>query len=436
MRKTILWIFVLALSVRAIIAILQMTYGINNGINLDQYLYGPFNPGFEIYHDFYYYYVTQLAELSKGLIPYTQIPTYAYPPLFLYSLYPFYLLGGSFSASIPIWLTDAATAPLVYLVARHFTSSKLSFIAGASYAISPFFLLYEGYLWFSSQPMTFFVILSFYLLIKKRPIWASAVFAIAVLFKQEVIFVFPIYLIWLYTRFGRPIFFRGLIITCSIILAVSVPFLLISPGLYLYVMSYGVIPSSVFASSHLSNSNTISQITSPLASSTSLSCSTISNTWRSLICNYGDLTYTDSKFVASWTTIFSASFMNLISTWIFVPLLAVTSYNFIRLRKDPSILLLSASLISTTMLALFSYQVHPIYRYYLLPVYVMPLVVSRSRLSMSLAITLPLVSLIFPSGFAQLLFPLLDCLTVVLFNQKSTVAVENGVVPFSSPTMP
>lgn len=430
-RKTAFWLFIIALSVRAVIATFQTLYGINNGINFDQYLYGIFNPGLELYHDFYLDYIVQLSQLSRGLFPYTQITTYAYPPLFLYTLYPFYRLGGSFAASLPIWISDAATAPLVYLVARQFTSSKLSFIAGLSYAISPFFLLYEGYLWLSSQPMTFFMILSLYLLIMKRPISASAAFAIAILFKQELVFIFPIYLIYMYVHFGKAMIVRSLGVICAIILAVSLPFLLIAPGLYLYIMSYGIIPVSIFGPSHFSYVVALGQTITANGSST-LSCSTLSETWRSLLCHFGNLTYTDSKFIPSWTAIFTSGFINSVSTLIFVPLMIITLFNLIRLRKDPSFLILLGCVIFTALLATFSFEVHSVYRYYFVPVYILPLLISRTKLSLSLAITIPILSLALPSGSVQLLPPLFLVLMVLLLDHREGLGLQEKALPHPS----
>src|SRR5579862_4907124 len=129
MRKTILWLFVIALISRAVVAILQVKFGINDQLNFETYLYGGFNPGLELYRDFYEYYVVQLHDLSLGLLPYRDF-AYSYPPLFLYTLYPLYSLGGQYLASIPIWIADAATAPVVYLIVRRFSNSKISLIAG------------------------------------------------------------------------------------------------------------------------------------------------------------------------------------------------------------------------------------------------------------------------------------------------------------------
>ena len=197
--------------------------------------YGIFNPGFEIYHDFYAYYAIQLKDLSEGLLPYRDF-AYSYPPLFLYTLYPFFSLGYAYLASIPILLSDALTSVLIYLIARQFGNPRIAFFAGLSYALSPFFLLYEGYLWFSSQPMTFFFLMSIYLLLSKRPIFSFAAFAFAILFKQEVMFVLPLYII-LYLRDYRGNFLRGFSTFCGILLVFSIPFLVLAPGAYVTSLS-------------------------------------------------------------------------------------------------------------------------------------------------------------------------------------------------------
>ena len=435
MRRTIISLFVIAVIVRAVIAIIQMEYGINDSVNLDLYLYGPFNPGLELYHDFYSYYVVQLAELAKGLIPYRDF-SYSYPPLFLYCMYPFYLLGGPTSASIPIWVSDAATAPLIYLVARYFTNSRLSLLAGISYALSPFFLLYEGYLWFASQPMTFFMILSLYLLLTKRPMWSAVVFAISVLFKQELILLLPVYAIWYSKNYSKPVFLKSQLTIVGVLLAVSLPFILITPIPYITSVGYGLIPYFSTPISHPSTSTIVSQLANSASSSHSLVCNTISNTWRSLVCNYGNFTYTDAKLVPSWTVIFTAPFMDQLGILFFFPMLGVTIYNLIRLRHDETVLFLFGSVILTGFLAIFAIEIHSIYRYYLIPAYIFPLVSSRTRLSLTLAIGLPLLSLVFPSGNVQLLFPLFDVLLVLLFNQKSMSAANNIVMPNAKVTLP
>ncbi|MHB1907903.1 MAG: hypothetical protein ACYCQJ_03405 [Nitrososphaerales archaeon] len=414
MRKSkILVIFLVALLVRAILALAQMKYGIDNSINIDQYFYGSQNSGFELYHDFYAYYVPQLVDLSKGFLPYRDF-FYQYPPFFLYALFPFYIFGGSHWASIPIWLSDAATAPLVYVIAQHFTSPKLSLTAGLAYAISPFFLLYEGYLWLSGQPMTFLMLLSLYLLLSKRPIWAGVIFAIGVLFRQELVFLTPMYFLWYVKKFPKSILLKVVAISGGIILMASIPFVIVSISGYLSAMSYGVL-------AHYSVSldpSSITKVMNSASSSQSITCNMISNTWRSLVCSNGNFSYTDVKLMPPWTVVFNSAFINQASMFFFIPLFGIVSYNLFRLRRDEVSLFLFGCVVLTLFTAIFMVEVHEIYRYYLLPAYVLSLTCSRTRLSMAFAIGIPLLSLLFPSGSVQVLFPLFDVLTILLFNQK------------------
>ena len=135
-----------------------------------------------LWSDFFDYYLPALKYMSQGFLPYRDFP-YAYLPFFLYSMYPFYHLGGDYAAAIPIIASDALTAPLVYLIAKKVANDRVALVAGLAYALSPLALVNEGYLWLSSQPMTFFIILSIYLLKEKRPLLSIISLATAILFK-------------------------------------------------------------------------------------------------------------------------------------------------------------------------------------------------------------------------------------------------------------
>lgn len=433
MRRTVLWLFAIALLSRAVIALLQIAYGINNQVNLDVYLYGPFNPGFEIYHDFYGYYVVQLADLSKGLIPYKNFG-YSYPPLFLYALYPFFSLGGQYAASIPILLTDAATSPLIYLLARRYTSQKISVIAGLSYALSPFFLLYEGYLWFSSQPMTFFLLLSFYLLLIEKPVYSSAALALSILFKQEIIFVLPVYLLMYATHFKKDLF-KGLTVLCALIFLISLPFLIIAPTGYVASVSYSTLAHSYIPLSPSGNqTSSISSASSQ--TSASLTCNTLSNTWRSLVCNYGGFTYTDHKVVVPWTVIFTGPFLNTISFWIAVPLFVIASYYLLILRKNENVFLLSSALLLMAFVSIFDFEVHSVYRYYNIPVYALILASSNSRGTLLIASVIPVLTLFLPSGPVQLIPPLFSILALLIINYSKTPELNFTLIEANPAAIP
>ncbi|HYB02914.1 MAG TPA: glycosyltransferase family 39 protein [Nitrososphaerales archaeon] len=412
MRKIILWLFAIALISRAIVAIIQIAYGISSELNYETYIYGYFNPGLEIYHDFYGYYVTQLIDLSKGMMPYKDF-AYSYPPLFLYSLYPFFKLGGEYAASIPILLADAATSPLIYVIVRRFAGERISLAAGISYAISPFFLIYEGYLWFSSQPMTFFLLLAIYLLFNNKLFYSSAVLAIAILFKQEILFILPFYFMWCLKYYKRSDIEKGIIIIVATLGIVSLPFLLATPGGYVTSVSYATLDHSYIPPlSSVAISGNSTQTASSIGTQ-SLTCSLVSNTWRSSVCNYGSLTYTDFKSQLSWTVIFSWPFLNIISPFLALPLIGVSLYyTYVLRRADKSFTILSG-LILLVFITIFDIEIHSIFRYYFIPVYALLLIATTDRYSLGISIGAPLVSLVLPSGAVQLLPPLIGMLAIL-----------------------
>jgi hypothetical protein len=412
-RKTVLSLFATATAIRTIVALLQFTYGINASIDIDRHIYGNFNPGLELYSDFYAYYGIQLKDLSHGLVPYLNF-AYSYPPLFLYTLYSFFIAGGIYFASIPIVLADACTSPLVYLIVKRFSSERVAFMAGLAYALSPFFLLYEAYLWLSSQPMTFFLLLSFYLLIRKQPLFASVALAISVLFKQEAIFLLPVFLIWWVKDYKKG-FLKPLFIFSLILIIVSLPFLMIAPSGYITSVSFNTL-GDTYVPPLYNSSNTV-----PKVSSSSLICFTQSTTWRNLLCHYGNFTYTDVKSIPPWTVIFSAPFLNTIAQWISFALFAISLYYFVSLRKNPRLSTLIGSFILTCAIALFDVEIHTAYRYYLVPVYALILATSINKRALLISVTMPIVSLLLPSGSIQITLAFLSILLILLSIYLETV---------------
>ncbi|MCL4518281.1 MAG: hypothetical protein M1587_03695 [Thaumarchaeota archaeon] len=143
-RSSTLLIFAVAAVARFVIAFLQLIHGIQN-MNWLQLI---------SWSDFYQIYGNQLASLSHGLLPYLNFG-YWYTPLFLYTLYLFYLFGGIHLASVPMLLADTAMAPLIYLIVLMRSNERVATIAGLLYALFPVALFVEGYLWLSSEPMAF-----------------------------------------------------------------------------------------------------------------------------------------------------------------------------------------------------------------------------------------------------------------------------------------
>ena len=411
MRKTTLWLLGIALAVRAVIAFAQVRYGINPQINFDVYLYGGFNSGFEIFHDFYYYYLIQLANLSNGLLPYTGF-AYSYTPLFLYILYPFYSGLSPQAAALPIIVADAMCSPLVYLSVKKIQGSKLATIAGLVYAIFPISLLYEGYIWFSSQPMTFFILLSVVFLLYEKPQYSSLALAIAVMFKQEALFVLPAFLIW-YAKDYRKDMIKIVGIFLLVVLAISSPFRLISPNNYITAVSYGTIGNAHIPPLDPGYKTT----TNPPIQTHALSCSNIGEMVTTLVCNYGSLTYTETKAPFSVLELFSAGFLNLISFWVAIPMLALASFFLYTIRKEKSAFLIAGALSSLVFLSIFSFGIHAIYRYYLIPDYLLLLVACPNRKSILITLIVSSLSLFLPSGPFQFIPILIVMLAILLSHQ-------------------
>ena len=115
---------------------------------------------------------------------------------------------------------------------RTIVGRKDRLAAGLVYALSPFALYYEGYVWLSSQPMTFFAMLSVCLVLRNRPVPSFSALAVAILFKQEVLFLLPFFLFLVVHQNKRQL--PGALAAFSgILIAVSLPFLVASPRGYL-----------------------------------------------------------------------------------------------------------------------------------------------------------------------------------------------------------
>lgn len=189
--------------------------------------------------DFGLIYAKELGLVSGGYLPYRDI-LYHSPPFFLYLLYPFYVLGGPSMASLPIVLSDAVSPVLVYLISRKFASVKIAAAAGLTYALSPIALYFEGYLWFNSQPMVLLALLSILLLQDGKQMVSGVAFGAASMFKQDALFLLPALLLWPRLR-KRAATLRWLGPVVGVMVAGSLPFLVLIPVPYLKEVAYGLL---------------------------------------------------------------------------------------------------------------------------------------------------------------------------------------------------
>lgn len=420
MNRSLLLLFVIAAFSRMILYVAQLLFGIQRIPGL---------PEAEIIADFQGVYGSQLGLLHAGLLPYRDFP-YSYTPLFLYSLLPFYSIGGVYAAAIPIVLADAATAAVIYFIVRETVSDKIAFLAGLAYALSPFILLYEGYLWLGSQPMTFFMMASIYLLRRNKTILSSLALAIAVLMKQDALFVLPVYLGWQLWKY-RASASKSIATLVLVILAGSLPFVISSPENFLALISYNLlakyIPNTTSAGGVIPPSlNASLEAFAQLCSSAS-----VVQGIGILACSIPGSGYSYQPLDAAESIIYW------ISWYVRIPLLLLIAPAIYVSRQKNYVIEVASAYSFTGFLILFSVLVHPLFRYYLIPVYALLLASARSRASLIVVTGVLLISMLSPAGIFQEILPLVAILAVLVvqegyesrLNKKKSVEFRVAGIP-------
>lgn len=407
LNKQILGIFVVALFVRLLVSAVKLAHGI----------WGPPLLELETFNDFNVIYVAQLHYLSQGYLPYRDF-AYNYPPLFLYVLYPFYALAGATLAWVPIVLSDAGSAALIYLILRYYAGGRVALGAGLVYALSPFMVLYEGYLWFSSEPMVFFVLLSFRLLQVRRVSLAAICFGIAVLFKQDALFLFPGYLAALWYTHPRQIG-RGVLTTSVVALIGCAPFLILAPSQFLTYISF----SGLAAVGVPYVPPTISAPASTLTTAASIApgtCATFSLGALSSICAPS----ASQSLLSGWITAFFGA-LTAIGSFLVLPLALLAGVALYMVRGKRGFVFLLGAYSSTLVFVLFAATVHPaFYRYYFLGVYSLLLAASWKRSLLGIVASATVISLVTPSGIFQEMLPLLAFLPIALTLDRDASSLE------------
>jgi len=387
--KEVVLLFGIAIGVRAAISLVQVTYGIRGF---------PFGAPLSSWADFYNVYAQWLTFIQKGLIPYRDFYTYKYPPLFVYALYPFFAAAGVRVASIPIVVSDAATSVLVYLIAKKFAGNKIGLMAGLLYALAPFVLYYEGYLWLSSQPMTFFMMLAFFLLKEERPVLSFASLGVAVMFKQEAVFLLPAYLL-LYFNGYRVSLPKGVAAFVAVVVIVSLPFVILAPIDYIGSLNYFQLnlgplePAAPIASSIV---NVVIPAPNPLGA---CGLQTLPGLYTGTLCG----SVVNLKEFAASLVAGRIDQVAIFLEPLLLLLLAPALYLSRRAQNFAQMLCIYSLLVS---LYLFGVHVEPSLAYYFVPVYALIFASVLNRLTLALAIGTALLSLTISEGPFQVILPL------------------------------
>ena len=191
-------------------------------------------PNAENWQDFYLAYVPAVNTLRAGLLPFRDF-YYPYPAPFLYALTMFSFLPlPSWSSALPLVIADALTVVPVYLIARELVGERYSTAISILFILAPTNLYYVDYLWLNPSLTTLFLMFSIYLLIKRRYGLSALALALSIGLKQTALFALPVVLLIMRKeKSGRTESLKYLLITASLCLLFSVPYIIVSPGLYL-----------------------------------------------------------------------------------------------------------------------------------------------------------------------------------------------------------
>ncbi len=190
-------------------------------------------PNAENWKDYAYAYIPSVQAFTSGHLPYVDF-YFPYPPLFLYALAGFSFLGPTWAAALPSVIAEALTAVPVFLIARRFVSDRGAFAAGVVFALAPMCLYYADYLWLNPPLTTLFLLVSLYLFLDGRYDLSAVTFALSIGFKQTALLVLPILLILLWRRTSGRRVLRYFAVVLVICFAFSLPYILVSPGRYLF----------------------------------------------------------------------------------------------------------------------------------------------------------------------------------------------------------
>lgn len=347
----------------------------------------------------YNLYVSDLHFVASGYVPYRDFGFW-YTPLFLYFLLPLYYLFGTFGPSLFIVLSDALTAGIIFLIVARRHETRLAMVVGLAYALLPFALYNEGYLWLSSQPMTFFALLSVYMLLKDKPYWSVAALAISVLFKQEVIILLPLLIFWQFKRNPKKAL-KGVVLFLTIIAVVSTPFLILDANNYLFETSYGLIKTGLsvpfIVSAYPSGG------TSPIYPLLACMSTIVAGKFTGNVCSAGNLLSMNWIYTQPFAYRVVSSFTSML-VFLIPVLFGLLCVSLYAVRRADGVLQLAFASSIVGLLSLFESTVSAALAYYFIPVYALILSASTGKKSLAVAITGSLIPALIPDGLFQTLF--------------------------------
>lgn len=346
--------------------------------------------------------MVQLKYLSEGYLLYRDVQ-YNSPPLFLYSMLPFYNLGGTTAAIVPIVLADALTAPVIYLIVQKVSSEKVALLAGLAYAFAPVALVNEGYLWLTSQPMTLFILLSMLLLKKDRPALGAGALAIAALFNQEALFILPVVVIYM-IKSKISLFKPGGLFALTFLGGLS-PFMILAPSATLGHLLFFPVNLGPPEPSRLHPGTPSAVVSIPQPCSYTVVPHVYSGTFCGDIANF-----------KAYAWFLEVSRIDAMAAFIAPLLFLVFAGGLIAIRRSPNILEMACAYSIIGGLFVFSAVLHTSLGYYFVPVYALILASVTSRWSFIVGFGATVLGYLAGEGPFQFIVPI-ACIFVLALMQ-------------------
>ena len=173
----------------------------------------------EFYYDFEYHYLGWMEPFAENgfLNLYSgDLLAHQYGPLFMITLFPFYLIPGLpiWKVGIPIFLYHIGTGILIHLICKNRSiSQKTSNKCILFFFLNPFSLFYGSLCWLNTAPFIFFIILGLFFILKPKEkikvgnyqinknYLAMISLGIAFLYKQFTIVFVPLFIINIYLKY-------------------------------------------------------------------------------------------------------------------------------------------------------------------------------------------------------------------------------------------
>jgi hypothetical protein len=340
----------------------------------------PFVANFAILLDWRYYYVPWAQHFLQGMLPYSGF-AYSYLPLFLVWTAGFQALG---FLPLLMVITGAGSSVMVYLIARVWTSERIARYSAIAYALSPYFLIYEGYAPVSEQPLTFLFLAGIALSVQGRAKEGYLSYALAMFTKQNAFGFLPAVIVDILRNKGKRGLLRFAGVVCLVAFIVSIPFLILEPGPYLYVLTVGRIGAPGLGG------------VVPVGNSSSFSSP---DTFT-----LSGLTY----------TVYQAPFIDRLAQLLNGPLLLLFVFPIVMMRKTKSYFAISGAATFVVLTAFADYigALNGIFQFRFIASYALLSAAAWDMTSLVFICGFPIVSLFLPPGPDQLLSPTLQVVAI------------------------